>query len=349
MKHILLPEADANIKYYRANLHCHSTISDGGKTVEELKRDYMKNGYSIIAYTDHEAFVPHNDLTDENFLALNGYELAVNEQGRTDGEDNKTCHLCFIALDRNNFKDVCYHRTKYIGGNGQKYRGSIVFDENEPDFERVYTPECINEMIRRGREGGFFVTYNHPTWSLESYPEYMSFHGMHAMEISNFASIVAGWDDDNGHCYEDMLKGGERLYAIAADDNHNRVPDTDPACGSYGGYTVIASPSLKYEDVTAALMNGQFYASTGNYTEKGPEILSLTYEDGKVQIKTGDARLIQLMHNTRCCHAKNALTGEHINGAEFEVDTDAKWFRLVVTDCQGFKSYTSAYFLDTLK
>lgn len=349
MKHILLPEEGNGIKYYRANLHCHSTVSDGRKTVEELKRDYMKNGYSVIAFTDHEAFVPHNDLTDENFLALNGYELSINEGERTDGEDSKVCHLCFVALKNDNFKDVCYHRTKYIWGNSAKYRESIVHDENEPDFERVYTPECINEMIKRGVEGGFFVTYNHPVWSLESYPQYMRYHGMHAMEISNFASIVAGWDDDNGHCYDDMLNGGERLFCVGADDNHNRVPDTDPACGSYGGYTEIASPTLKYEDITSALVNGMFYASTGNYTEKGPKILSLTYEDYKVHIKTGDARSIQVIHNTRCCYCKNAPTGSSVNEAEFDIDRRAKWFRLVVTDNQGFKSYTNAYFLDTLK
>ena len=346
MKHILLPEAGNGMQYYRANLHCHSTISDGGKTVEELKRDYMKNGYSIIAFTDHEAFVPHNDLTDENFLALNGYELSINERDRQGGEDNRCCHLCFVALTPDNFTDVCYHRTKYIG---EKYRDIIVHDENAPDFEREYTPECINEMIKRGVQGGFFVTYNHPVWSLESYPEYTKYHGMHAMEISNFASIVAGWDDDNGHCYEDMLNGGERLFCVGADDNHNRVPDTDPACGSYGGYTEIAAPSLTYEDIADALKNGRFYASTGDYTEKGPKILSLTYEDGKVHIKTGDARSIYITHNTRCAHAANAKKEESVNEAEFSVDTDAKWFRLTVVDHRGFKSYTNAYFPAALK
>lgn len=29
MKHILLPEQNEQIHYYRANLHCHSVVSDG--------------------------------------------------------------------------------------------------------------------------------------------------------------------------------------------------------------------------------------------------------------------------------------------------------------------------------
>ena len=42
-----------NSKYnqYKANMHTHSTVSDGLKTPEELRDMYMEKGYSIIAYT----------------------------------------------------------------------------------------------------------------------------------------------------------------------------------------------------------------------------------------------------------------------------------------------------------
>lgn len=347
MKHILLPEAVNGIKYYRANLHCHSTISDGRKTVEELKRDYMKNGYSVIAFTDHEVFVPHNELSDENFLALNSVELSVNEEKRYDGEDSKTCHMCFIALDRDIKKDVCYHSQKYIGGRSAAYRSACEHDAE--DFERDYTPRCINEMIRRGTENGFFVIYNHPAWSVESYPQFTSYKGLNAMEICNFSSVVSGWDDDNGHCYEDMLNGGERIFCVATDDNHNTHPDTSPYCDSYGGYTEIASPSLKYEDIADALKNGRFYASTGNYVDKGPEIRSLVYEDGKVTVKTSEAHKIQILYNVRRAGSVNAPSGETVNEAEFSLAENAKWFRVVVTDDKGYKAYSNAYFLDSLK
>ena len=52
----LLPE-EGNL--YKANLHCHSTVSDGRFTPEELKRMYMERGYHAIAYTDHRVCAPH--------------------------------------------------------------------------------------------------------------------------------------------------------------------------------------------------------------------------------------------------------------------------------------------------
>ena len=41
---ILLPEGT----YYKANLHCHTTLSDGHLTPQQVKEEYQKQGYSII-------------------------------------------------------------------------------------------------------------------------------------------------------------------------------------------------------------------------------------------------------------------------------------------------------------
>ena len=64
MRRYLLPE---NGQFYKANLHAHSRVSDGGLTPAELKERYKANGYSILAYTDHELLVDHSDLTDPDF------------------------------------------------------------------------------------------------------------------------------------------------------------------------------------------------------------------------------------------------------------------------------------------
>ena len=57
--------------FYKANLHCHTNLSDAILSPEEIKREYKARGYSIVAYTDHDVLIPHNDLRDENFLPLN--------------------------------------------------------------------------------------------------------------------------------------------------------------------------------------------------------------------------------------------------------------------------------------
>ena len=102
MKKYLLPE---NGNFYKANLHSHSTVSDGRLTPREMKDFYMDNGYSIIAYTDHNKFVCHNELSDKNFLALNGVEIDINDdiQPRKFG---KTCHFCMVSLSDKPFDNI---------------------------------------------------------------------------------------------------------------------------------------------------------------------------------------------------------------------------------------------------
>ena len=74
---ILLPETGL----YKANLHCHTTVSDGRLTPVEIKELYMSEGYSIVAYTDHREYAWHKDQDDANFMALPSMEADLTEKG----------------------------------------------------------------------------------------------------------------------------------------------------------------------------------------------------------------------------------------------------------------------------
>lgn len=332
MKKILL---DSSKPFFKANLHCHSTCSDGTKTPEELKTMYTKKGYSVIAYTDHDILLDRKHLCDENFLALNGYEMEINESGEY-WPKTKCCHLCYIALEPDNLNQACWHRSAYLFGNAPKYRDMVKFDESKTDFVRSYTPECINAMIAEGRNNGFFVTYNHPSWSLENLDIYGKYCGMNAMEICNYGCFEAGYGDYNEKEYDDMLRGGQKIFCISTDDNHNHRSD------SFGGFTMINAEKLEYRTITKALENGDFYAS------QGPEIYELWYEDGKIGIKCSDAAQIVLNTGIRRTQVVRNDSGEPVNTALFDVGERDVYVRITVTDFSGKHANTSAYFIEDL-
>ena len=56
MRKILISK---DLNSYKANLHCHSTYSDGKLTVKTLRDEYKKRGYSIIAFSDHHVLENH--------------------------------------------------------------------------------------------------------------------------------------------------------------------------------------------------------------------------------------------------------------------------------------------------
>ena len=329
--------------FYKANLHCHSTVSDGKCTPSELKEAYMKEGYSIIAYTDHNVMIPHDDLSDENFLSLTGYEIDVAEDFSVVGFAHvKACHLCLISLNKENKKQVCWHRTEYLQSNAPKHRHLVQFDENEEDFVRDYSANTINEIIKRGRESGFFVTYNHPKWSMETYEQYMKYENMSAIEIFNNMSFVEGRDEYNPDVFDNMLRSGKKVFCIATDDTHSFHPFNSPYNDSFGGFTMIKAESLNYEDVANALKTGSFYAS------QGPEIFELTYDSGTVRIKCSPAMSVSCTTGTRTSHTVRAEKNKSVCEAEFTTDKTDKYFRITVTDKYGKHANTNAYFIDEL-
>ena len=340
MKKYLISE---NGNFYKANLHCHTNYSDGKLSPAEVKELYKKLGYSIVAYTDHDILIPHDDLTDGEFLALHGFEMEVNEPKKADFPSIRTCHMCFIGIDPENITQPMWHRELYLFGNAPKYRDIVKRDDSEPDYVREYSHKGISEMMRIGREKGFFVTYNHPTWSLENYSNYMGYHGMHAMEMFNGDCIAAGYNDRNDHAYDDILRGGERIYCIGADDNHNHGNPASRRYDSGWAWTVIKAEDLDYRTVTRALEDGNFYAS------EGPEIYALWYEDGKVHIECSDADSIVLTADIRFTYPVFAEGEGCVNSADLVVDQRCSWFRITVTDKKGRRACTNAYFLDELK
>ncbi len=334
MKKYLLPE---NGNFYKANLHCHSTLSDGKLTVDEIKEEYLGRGYSVVAFTDHDIFIPHNDLTDDKFLALNGFEMEINEESNKPRDKRKCCHICFVSLSEDEVIQPMWNES-YLFGNALNNKHSVQFDGNLPPYERFFNGASISEMMQIGRDAGFFVTYNHPTWSLESYPEYMSYSNMHAFEIFNGSCIVTGYDDYNPRVYDDMLKNGKKLFCIGADDNHNEKSRDTRNWDSGVAYTVIKADKLKYEDIATALVNGNFYAS------EAPEIKELWVEDGKLHIECSEADRIYATFLRRRGDIRYAEGGVSLTSAEFNIFEEDGYVRVTVVDKNGKHACTNAYF-----
>ena len=342
MKKYLLPKEGT---FYKANLHCHSTISDGKLTPEEIKKAYMEKGYSIIAYTDHDVMIDHSDLQEENFLPLRGYEMEIN-QSKDDPNNKhpyrKCCHMCLIALEPDNKTQVCWHREKYLFGNAVNYRDEVRFDPALPDYDRIYSGEGISDMMQKGRENGFFVTYNHPVWSMETAENYLGYNGMNAMEICNYGCVEAGFDDYVPYIYDEMLRNGKRIFCTANDDNHNGGDNW--AHDSFGGFTMIKADKLDYRTVTRAMEEGNMYAS------QGPEIYDLYVEDDEIHITCSPCKFIQLNTGLRHSRRITAPEGETITCATFHIQhPECTYIRLTVVDEHGKPANTRAYFMDEIQ
>lgn len=340
MKKYLLPNEG---RFYKACMHVHTTISDGTTTPEETKKIYMEKGYSIVAFTDHEVIVPHNDLADENFLPITSYEMGINDNGNT-WPFTKTYHLNYYSPDKNAGSHPCFD-INYTNYN-KAISSNVTEEMKKFQYDRVYTNDCINDIVKKCNDLGGLVSYNHPYWSHQNYSDYINLKGFWGVEVHNTGGGAGGYIEQVTP-YKDLLDAGEHLVPLCTDDAH--YPSQ-----MGGGWIMVKAKSLDYDVVFSALKNKDLYSSTG------PEIYDLFYEDGKVQIKTSKARRIYMSTNCRSDQLFRGANNVLVENATFDLNYLIKscneqkaplnrcYFRFTVEDDNGNKAYTRAYFLDEI-
>ena len=302
-----------NRKRYKANLHCHTTLSDGNHSPEEIKELYKKNGYHIVAFTDHDKFIPQNQLTDNEFLALNGVEFAINQKNIARIQNQKTYHFNALA-SRPSMND---------------YPPLPDIDYNDIN--------AINKYLMHLSAKGFLLCYNHPWWSLQSFNDYANLDGIFAMEIYNHnCQVEDGFCGYNPQVYDEMLRQNQRIFAISADDNHNAFLPDSPYYDSFGGWVMINSESLAYEDVIKSLKLGDFYST------QGPDILYIALKEKQLTIKCSACSEIKVYTDGRTCYT---AFGKNLTEVTFNIKTTHRYLRIVCRNEFGKEANSNAYFL----
>lgn len=317
-------------------MHCHSTLSDGKMTPEALKDFYKSRGYSFLAITDHDHFNDNSYLNDEDFITITSGEFAIKEfpeQSTLKNQKMKCCHLNFYAKRQDNLNVPWYSPVYDHYTTGEK-RAELL-RKYDKGYQRVYSAEGINDLIRMANENGFFVAYNHPRWSLENYKQYSQYEGLWGVEVFNYACHRAGIYEYDINVHDDFLRDGKRLFVTVGDDNHS-------IANSGVAFVMVNADRLGYDEVIDALLTGRFYASFG------PEIYGLWAEDGKIHVKTSPAVTIGFSTEGRRHGAIHAAEGASVCEAEFEFLPDDGYVRLFVQDAAGRRADTQAYFVDDI-
>ncbi len=344
MKHYFLPESG---NFYKANLHCHTKLSDGSLTPEQIKEVYQAHGYSVVAFTDHELLHDNSTLTDENFLALTGYEIAANGPASGVGpfNEDKCVHINLIARDPHCLTHVCYHPdwTRWCDHEGiadaALHFGDLLPHEN--------TAEWVNRVITEGNAHGFLVAFNHPSWSCLNYDDYKDYEGFWGLELFNTGCDNAG-NSDTPVVYDYFLRQGKFPFPLATDDNHGGLARVDvPNSDMHKGWVSIRAEKLDYDTIFNALKNGDFYASTG------PSFESLYCEDGGLHVSCSPVR--RILVNTASRHTFRAYPsakGELIDHAEIRFaspDESGKlvaaakgYLRVTIEDAEGHQAWSKA-------
>lgn len=332
MRKYLLPQ---NGIFHKANLHAHSTGSDGIWTPEQMKSEFKKHGYDILCITEHEILCDYTYLSDEDFVFINGYEMSINEAEGEKWSQHKCVHLNLYSKTPDN-KTVCYDPDSVWF---MSKEDAVKVPHIGEFYKKKFSTDGINDVISIANDNGYICCLNHPGWSLLNFSDYKDYNGLFAVEVYNTDCVDYGWNDDFG-AYESLVANGKRIFPHMADDNHNPA-DKGYGFGSFGGFDMIKTVNFTYDEIVNALARGDFYCS------QSPLIYDLYVEDNVVHIKTSAAVKITMSTGIR---AVRSIAGKTpIYEAEFEIKDIYKFIRFTVTDENGKRALTRAYYIDEWK
>jgi len=215
-------------RFWRGNLHTHSTASDGHRSPTALVEFYRAAGYDFIAITDHflERYgFPVTDasaLDAVDFITLRAAELHA---GRIDS--GEPWHLLGIGLPG--------------------------------DFGRPSEDETGHELAARALAAGSFVAAAHPAWYGATETEIRSLGPIHAVEVWNATTADLNDRPDSWYVLDQLLGRGDRYSAIATDDAHFTGERND----SGQAWVWVEAEALTPARILTALKSGRFYSSTG--------------------------------------------------------------------------------------
>jgi Predicted metal-dependent phosphoesterases (PHP family) len=292
-------------RFWRGNLHTHSTLSDGCLEPAEVCRRYKAEGYDFIALTDHFIGMYGYPLADtlpfreEGFTTLLGAELHSGAM-----ENGELWHILAVGLPAD------------------------FAPSNSPGFLPVEDQESGPEIARRAREAGAFVTVAHPQWSGMSLADARSLDAAHAVEIYNHGCAM-GCDRADGAFYADLLLSeGRDLTLIATDDAHFTEPD------HFGGWVMVKSKELTPDALLDALKRGDFYSS------QGPELRHVEATAGRVVVDcSAVSSVIVQGHGT----AATAIHGQSLTRTEVPLPRlyNSPWLRVTVIDRSGKRAWSN--------
>jgi len=169
-------------RWYKANLHTHTTVSDGQATPEERVEQYRSEGYSALAITDHDVVSRCAGLSTSDFLVIDGVELSVHPF-----DDERFFHL--VSLN------VPAHVTPP--------------SETDP-----------NSLMRTLKSHGAETFVAHPYWSSNTLCDLQSLRGHVGVEVFNASCLNIGKACSSVH-WDQLLERGLQVPALAVDDTHS--------------------------------------------------------------------------------------------------------------------------------
>ena len=287
-------------EWYKGQLHCHSSWSDGNTLPELAISWYKDHGFHFMCLSDHNVLqIDPNawrDVSKEATFNARGEvpESAILEARQRFGldwvetkeEDGKT-RMRLKTFDElaaklnvpGQFLLIRGHEQNVgvagfsLHANAINITESIPFPNTFPSVAAAalaWRKATLENSTKNNLDG--FWMLNHPDWPYyDNAPEEL----IEASDVEFYENNMAAgprkrqpqmpdtekyWDIVNAFR---LLAGGKPVYSVATDDTHNYLVFRDNGANPGQGWVVVRSETLQANDLFQSMKKGDFYSSCG--------------------------------------------------------------------------------------
>lgn len=299
-------------KWYKGNIHTHTTESDGDAQPTKVVSWYRRHGYDFLVLSDHNhVTILEYGRAKRRFkkpLMIPGEEVSVRiNQGLA------AIHINGIGISR------------------------LV----EPIDAGTVVP-TIQANVNAILDAGGIASINHPnfTWAFD-HEALIQVNGASLLEVFNGhpgANILGSPGKPSyEEIWDGVLSAGKSMFGVATDDSHNYY-DFNPMQSNPGrGWVMVRADELSTEAIVEALSSGAFYSSTGVILEE------LEVSDSGISLKVQQER--DYLYVTRFIGQDGKVFAE-VEGVEASYDMQGNegYVRAAVTASSGHKAWAQPVF-----
>lgn len=315
-------------QWYKGNLHCHTTNSDGCLTPAEAAELFRSHGYHFLCLSDHDLYSDYRPSFNRgDFILLPGLEASAVLYESSTGLRKKVHHLHGI-----------------LGTEEMQAQAAHALFHHKETFPvaRYYDTwdgaKVAQQLADALSARGMFVTYNHPVWSRVEEAEFLPIKGLWALEIYNYGTVNESYTGYDELHWDSFLRQGRHLFAFAADDNHNEGTFPD----ALGGYIMVKSPELSHEALVQNLLCGNFYASSG------PQIFDWGIREGVAYVDCSPVCRIDFIAGNYIndgCSCLSPSPTHTLTHGEYRLKGHESYVRIRCSDLFGHTAWSNPLFL----
>jgi len=324
------PDQAPTPKWFRGNIHAHTSASDGDSAAADVVRVYRELQYDFLVLTDHNLVTPIDGLLDASIPAPPPPPPPA--PGAAPGVvPAPAAPRPFLLIPGTEVTGKVGQKAVHVNGLGTTARvlpsgGDTVLDALQREVDAVVAVSGLPVV-------------NHPNFSwavtaadLKAVQRVQLFELYNAHPQCN--NIGGGGAPGVEEIWDDVLSTGRTLWGVAADDMHDlKRPWAQSAARPGQAWVMVRARELSQDALFDALRRGDFYASTG------VELLeySVTATGIRIAVKENSMRKYRVLFI-----GKNGRTLKDVpaSSAEYAFTGDEGYVRTKVIESYGKLAWT---------